>query len=145
MIVKKGKQIKINDIKEFNIIVGTVDNKLSTSVYFNITGWAEPLDIEADNNSAIKELNKIIRKKTYEFLDKKLFNSNRFLIDFEIKQSGLSINRRSYMSCEITLFKINDFKIQNNIINDSLMSLINDLIENVFKDNKNFKFYKTKK
>jgi hypothetical protein len=145
MIVKKGKQIKINDIKEFNIIVGTVDNKSSKSLYFNITGWVETLDIEADNNLAIKELNRTIRKKTYEFLNKKLFNPNRFLIDFELKESGLSANRRSYMSCEITLFKINDFKIQNDIINDSLMNLISDLIENVFKDNKHFKFHKTKK
>jgi hypothetical protein len=145
MITKKGKQIKINDFNEFNIVIGTVDNKTPKTLYFNITGWAEPLNIDADNNTAIKDLNKTIRKKTHEFLDKKLFNANRIIVDFDIKESGLSANRRSYMNCEVTLFKLNDFKLQNDLINDSLITLINDLIENVFKTNTYFNFHKTKK
>lgn len=145
MLVKKGKQIKINDINQFNIVIGTVDNKNPKSLYFNITGWVEALDINNDNILAIKELNKDIKTKTYNFLDKKLFNSNKIMVDFDIKESGLSINRRSYMSCEITLFKLNNFKLQDDIINESLMDLISNLIDSVFKDNKYFNFYKTKK
>jgi len=145
MLVKKGKQIKLNEFNNYNIVIGTVDNKNPKSLFFNISSWAEPLKINEDNHVVIKDLNKLIKKKTYDFLNKNLFNSNQIIVDFEIKESGLSLNKRSYMNCEITLFKLNNFKLQNELINESLNKLINDLIENIFDNNEYFRFHKTKK
>ena len=41
--MKSGKQIKVNDNKNYSIIYGCVDNKNPKSIYINISAWAEPL------------------------------------------------------------------------------------------------------
>ena len=145
MQLKKGKQFNLNLFNDFKITFGTVDNKNPTALYFTITSWAEILNDESDNFQRIlKTLNKDIKKKTYDNLNKNLFNASRTIVDFEIKESGISNNKRSFMNCEITLFKLNDFQIQEKEIEDSVKNLIKLIIEDVFNTNKHFKFHKKK-
>ena len=49
------------------------------------------------------------------------------------------------MNCEITLYKLNKFKIQNNLINDAVKSVTANVIAEVFDLNPYFTFHKTKK
>lgn len=146
MLVKKGKQMKLEMFDNYKLIIGTVDNKNPKAVYVEISAWGKPINESSDDyNIIIKKINKDIKKKVYETLPKNLFDSNRTIVDFEIKESGISNERRSYMNCEITLYKLNDFKIQNNLINDSIKLIITKVIEDVFELNTYFTFYKTKK
>jgi hypothetical protein len=145
MQLKKGKQFNLNLFNDFKITFGTVDNKNPKALYFTITSWAEILNDESDNFQRIlKTLNKDIKKKTYDNLNKNLFNTSRTIVDFEIKESGISNNKRSFMNCEITLFKLNNFQIQEKEIEDSVKNLIKLIIEDVFNTNKHFKFHKKK-
>jgi phenylpyruvate tautomerase PptA (4-oxalocrotonate tautomerase family) len=69
--MKSGKQIKVNDNKNYSIIYGCVDNKNPKSIYINISAWAEPLsDYEGDYNKIIKNINKKIRQTVYNYLSK---------------------------------------------------------------------------
>ena len=145
MQLKKGKQFNLNLFNDFKITFGTVDNKNPKALYFTITSWAEILNDESDNFQGIlKTLNKDIKKKTYDNLNKNLFNASRTIVDFEIKESGITNNKRSFMNCEITLFKLNNFQIQEKEIEDSVKNLIKLIIEDVFNTNKHFKFHKKK-
>ncbi len=146
MLVKKGKQMKLEMFNNYKLIIGTVDNKTPKALYIEISAWGKPINEDNDDyNTIIKKINKDIKKKVYEALPKNLFDGNRTIVDFEIKESGISNERRSYMNCEITLYKLNDFKIQNNLINDSIKLIITKVIEDVFELNTYFTFYKTKK
>ena len=130
----------------YKIIIGTVDNKNPKALYVTISAWGKPINLDNDNYSlVIKQLNKEIKKKVYEVLPKNLFDGNRSIIDFEIKESGISSDRRSYMNCEITLYKLNNFKIQNNLINDAIKLVTSKVVEDVFDLNPYFTFHKTKK
>jgi len=146
MLVKKGKQMKLEMFDNYKVNIGTVDNKTPKSLYVTISAWGTPINLNDDNYSiAIKKLNKDIKKKVYEILPKNLFDGNRSIIDFEIKESGISNEKRSYMNCEITLYKLNNFKIQNNLINDAIKLITSKLIEDVFDLNPYFTFHKSKK
>lgn len=146
MIVKTGKQMKLEMFNNYKVNIGTVDNKNPKALYISISAWGEPINIEDDNYTlVIKKLNKDIKRKVYDILPKNLFDGNRTIIDFEIKESGISNDKRSYMNCEITLYKLNNFKIQNKIINDSVKDVTTKLVSELFDINPYFKFYKTKK
>ena len=146
MLIKKGKQFKLQTINNYKINYGTVDNETPKTMYINISGWAELIDKEPQNYSLIiNKLNKQIKQYLYDTLDNKLFNINRTIVDFDLKESGMSPNRRSYMNCEITFFKLNNFKIQNTIIVKEINTIVDNVINDVFETNKSFKFFKTKK
>lgn len=146
MLVKKGKQMKLEMFDNYSVNLGTVDNKNPKALYVTISAWGKPINLDDDNYTvAIKKLNKDIKKKVYEVLPKNLFDGNRTIVDFEIKESGISNERRSYMNCEITLYKLNNFKIQSNLINDAVKSVTAKVITEVFDLNPYFTFHKTKK
>ena len=146
MLVKKGKQMKLEMFDNYNVNLGTVDNKNPKALYVTVSAWGKPINLDDDNYTvAIKKLNKDIKKKVYEALPKNLFDGNRTIVDFEIKESGISNERRSYMNCEITLYKLNNFKIQSNLINDAVKSVTTKVITEVFDLNPYFIFHKTKK
>jgi hypothetical protein len=134
MITKCGKQLAIKKDKNFNIISGTVDNKNPKSFYLNISSWAEPLiEGELDYTKVIRELNKSIKKDIYNNLDSKLFHVNRTIVDFDMRVSGIEYGKRSYMSCEITLFQKFNFKLQEKKIErslDSTLGCITELLNN---------------
>ena len=146
MLVKKGKQMKLEMFDNYKVNLGTVDNKNPKALYVTVSAWGKPINLDDDNYTvAIKKLNKDIKKKVYEALPKNLFDGNRTIVDFEIKESGISNERRSYMNCEITLYKLNNFKIQSNLINDAVKSVTTKVITEVFDLNPYFIFHKTKK
>ena len=135
----------INEQDNFNVITGTVDNKKPKSLYVNISAWVEPqINKEINYKSVIKDLNKKIKSKIYLHIDSKLFHNNKNIIDFDMRESGITFGKRTYMGCEIILFQLNSFKIQDKIIQDSLNELVNKLIEDVFNTDIYFTYHKTK-
>ena len=146
MIVKKGKQMKLELFDNYKIIFGTVDNKNPKSMYLTISGWGELInETEVNYSSIIRKINKDIKRKLYDTLNKNLFDANRTIIDFDIKESGLSRDKKSYMNCELTLFKLNDFKIQNKVIKEEINNLLINIISDIFEKNEYFIFHKNKK
>ena len=49
------------------------------------------------------------------------------------------------MNCEITLFKLNDFKLQNNQIKEGINNIAEQIVLKVFDKSDYFEFYKNKK
>ena len=147
MIVKNGKKILMDNFNNYNVITGTVDNKNTKSLYFTISGWAKPKHIDPTINydKVIRVITKKIKTKLFREIDVNLFYNNRTIVDFDMRKSGISYTKRSYMNCEITLFKKNNLKIQDCKINNSLHKLIDSIINNVLNESEHFYFFKNKK
>jgi len=148
--MKTGKELKIDSFKNYNVVVGSVNNKIPKAIFINISSWVEPKDNDDDLNYTriIKELHKKIKQTIYNHLDKlnsNIFNRDRTIVDLDIRESGIKFGKRSFMSCEITIFLDNEYPINSEIIKPYLDSIINNMIDVSFKTNKCFNFYKKKK
>jgi hypothetical protein len=145
MVTKKGKQVMIKKYNNFNVICGTVDNRKPKSLYITISAWGDPLvEGQVNYKKVIKDINKRVRRTLYEHLDSNLFNVNRSIIDFDMRESGLVYGKRSYMCCELTLFQKHDFKIQEKEVQESLNNTLNELLVNVLEENNYFDFHRGK-
>lgn len=146
MIKKNGKELTIENRTNYNITYGTVNNKNPKAIYLTLSGWAEPLiDEELDYKKVIRQITKSIKGDLYNTLDPKLFNIDRTIIDFDMRESGIKFGKRSYMHCEITLYQINSFKIQEKVIKKNIDKIIENISNNVLNRVEYFDFYKRKK
>lgn len=146
--MKSGKQIKMENNKDYNITYGCVDNKNPKSVFINITAWVEPLSEDEENyNKIIKALNKKIRQTIYNCLSTNnttSFIRDKTIVDLDLRESGIKFGKRSFMSCEITLFQNEDNGINSDIVKKGLNLISNLVIDETFEKDKDFKYYKRK-
>ena len=147
--MKIGKEIKSNIFNNYNVIFGSVDNKNPKAVYINISAWGEP-KIEDDVNytRAIKNINKKVRQLLYNMFDKnenKIFLKDRTIVDLDIRESGIRYGKRSFMSCELTLFSDLEVPVNTEFMKTKLHEIIDSVTRKVFDSNDNFDFYKKKK
>ncbi len=145
--MKKGKEIKLGKTyMNYKVISGTVDSKNPTSVYINISAWGEPTNDDVDYyTTVISSLKKNI--KTYLFANLPLtFNKHRTIVDLDMRESGIVYGKRSFMSCEITLYQ--NTRIGKMLMSDELkksMGQITDkIIKEVLDEYPHFKFHKKK-
>lgn len=145
-MLKTGKQMKLELFKNYKITSGTIDNKNPKAMYITISAWGKPTsDVEINYSDVIRKMNKQIKTKLFDNLDNTLFDSNRTIVDLDMRNSGISFDKKSYMNCEITLFKLNNFKIQDKKIKEHIKDIISNIIEHVFDESEYFEFHKTKK
>jgi hypothetical protein len=146
--MKSGKQIKMETYKNYNITYGCVDNKNPKSVFINITAWVEPLsEKEEDYSKIIKSINKEIRQSVYNFLSTNTstsFVKDKTIVDLDLRESGIKFGKRSFMSCELTLFQNEDNSINSEIVKKGLNIISNLVIDEIFENDEDFKYHKRK-
>ena len=141
--MKKGKSVSVKGYKKFKVNYGTVDSKNLKSFYINIQSWLTPKKDEENWERVVTNFNRAIRHTIYEVLNYDFIDTN-FIVDTDLRSSGLSSKKSSFMNLEITFFtkNVSDFKSQ--IIKDFVKNIV-DLIQNEnFKKNKYFTFQLTK-
>ena len=146
IISKNGKQLISEGHKNYRILTGTVDNKNPKALYLTISAWGETL-VKRDVNygTVIRSITKEIKKTLTNNLNKNLFYSDRCIIDFDMRESGIVYGKKSYMNCEITLYQKNLFKLQEKKIQNELNNISQIITTDIFESTKYFKFTKTKK
>ena len=146
--MKTGKEIKNNKFKNYNVVFGSVNNKNPKAIYINISSWAEPLEEENINyNQVIRNLNKKIRQTLFNIFDNEQdssFDGNRTIVDLDIRESGIRYGKRSFLSCEITLFLHTEISVTSDYMKDKLESITDNLLKTNFENNKTFNFNKKK-
>ncbi len=146
--MKTGKEIKNNNFKNYSVTFGSVNNKNPKAIYINLSSWAEPINEDETNyNLTIRSLNKKIKQSLFNYFDSEddcLFDKHRTIVDLDIRESGIRYGKRSFMSCEITLYLFNEYSITSTFMKDKLDGITEYLLKNVFENNKNFKFNKKK-
>jgi len=147
--MKKGKELKVNDFKNYNIVYGSVNNKDPKALYINISAWAEPkMDSEINYNRVIRDTDKSIRQIIYNLIDRDNqipFFKDKTIVDFDIKESGVKYGKRSFTNCEVTLYTKQEIPVNSDTIRPSIKKLIDSSINSVFEKNEYFNFHKSKK
>jgi len=147
-MIKKGKEIKMGKTyNNYKVTAGTVDSKNPTSVYINISAWGEPTSDNVENYvSVIGSLKKEVKKYIHNNLPLS-FSKNRTIVDLDMRESGITYGKRSFMSCELTLYQrtsTNGDLLKSKELKRVMYDITDKLIKNVFNEYESFKFHKKK-
>ena len=143
--MKKGKTSFLQGFKTAKIVYGTVDSINLKSLYLNIQTWVEPI-YECDNwTRTVLNLSRSIKHSIYESINKQIFDE-KFIVDLDLRSSGLNLNKKSFMNLEINFYIIqDDLDFKGEEIKQSLQKLTKQIFNDNFLNNENFNFYLTKK
>ena len=144
--MKLGKELKLELVPNYKTKIGTVNNKESKSIYINLTAWGEINDINENTNydSVVSGLRKKIKQNINTNVNKELFHNDKYIVDLDMRTSGFVNTRRSFMSCEITLYQKKGLPINQPILVESSKTIIHEIVNNCLDNNSYFTFYKTK-
>lgn len=101
--MKKGKTSKLSIFENAKCVYGTVDSINFKSLYLNIQSWVEPKKEVTNWDRVTGNLNRQIKHTLLEVVDNNMFENN-FIVDLDLRSSGIQLNKKSFMNLEITLF-----------------------------------------
>lgn len=143
--MKRGKEIKMDLTDNYNIVSGTVDNKNPKALYINVSAWGEPIQEKEENyNRVIRNLDKKVRQSLFDVLDESTYIKGRTIVDLDMRESGVMFGKRSFMSCEVTLYQVNERPINTDSMVEEIKGITKSIIDEAFETNEYFKFHKTK-
>ena len=141
--MKKGKTIKINQYESLKTSYGTVDSKNLKSLYINLQTWVLPKDEYENWVRIVGNLSREIKHSVYESLNGELFHEN-FIVDLELRTSGIQLGKKSFMNLEINLFTKNELDFKSTIVKDSVKKIIKEIYKNCIIRNTKFLFSSSK-
>jgi hypothetical protein len=142
--MKKGKTSKIQGFNTSKIVYGTVDSINFKSLYLNLQTWVEPINEPENWTRVVLNLSRAVKHSVYETLDKELFDDS-FIVDLDLRSSGLTLGKKSFMNLEINFFlneDEQDFKSKE--IKENLKNIITRIYDENFNNNDYFNFSLTK-
>ena len=138
-LMKKGKTSKIIGFDSIKVTYGTVDSKNLKSVYLNIQTWATP-QITSDNwNRVVANLSRNIKHNILDVIDLEIFQSN-YIVDLDLRTSGIQTNKKSFMNLEITFFMKKELDFKSNELKDKLKKIAKYIYQENMKKNPYFDF-----
>ena len=142
--MKKGKTSKIQGFSTSKIVYGTVDSIKFKSLYLNLQTWVEPKKEPENWTRVVLNLSRAIKHSVFETLDRDIFDES-FIVDLDLRSSGISIGKKSFMNLEINFYLTTeelDFKSKE--IKDNLKTIVTRIYDENFNDNDYFNFFLTK-
>jgi len=136
MHCKFGKEKKLFTDERFRVKYGTIDAVKLNAVYINVESWVQPKDIE-NYDSYIRLMRKQIMVRVKENIDKIVFNEN-FIVDLDLRASGMSENKKSFMFIELTVYPKEKLKFNSTLMFKKMRELSNLIIESLEQNKLNY-------
>lgn len=137
MLVKLGKEIKIPTNENFISKYGTINALNPQSIFISIHSWATPKH-NLRFNKKLRVLSHNVKKRIHSEIDYQVFH-DKYIVDFDMRESGLQKDKQSFMSVEITLFPKNIITFPNDIYNSTITKLVDNVVRDIKRD-RNFNF-----
>jgi hypothetical protein len=141
--MKKGKSCVLKGYKNLKCSYGTVDAKNLKSIYLNIQSWVEPKEYYEDWSKQVSYFTKVVKNLLSEIIDKFIFES-KYIVDMDLRTSGIALNKRSFMNLEITFFIKEKVDFKSIRLKNSIKDIIKIIQKEAFESSKLFDFYLTK-
>jgi hypothetical protein len=142
--MKKGKTQKINGLKHCKALYGTVDSKEFKSLYINLQTWAEPKTEIEKTEKVVSLLNKEIKQSLSNSIDPEFFKEN-FIVDLDLRHSGICFGKKSFLNLEVTLFTNNFIDFKNKLLRKKIEELTKTIYKSSFNSNEYFTFHTSKR
>ena len=118
---------------------GTVDSKNLKSVYLNIQTWANPVEESGNWNRVVANLSRNIKHNILEVIDTEYFQPN-YIVDLDLRTSGIQLNKKSFMNLEITFFMKKEIDFKSQELKDVLKKIAKFIYRENLKKNPIFEF-----
>jgi hypothetical protein len=141
--MKKGKTVKLNGYKSFKSQFGTIDSTNLKSIFLNIQTWVEPKEDIENWNRVVLNMTRSVKHSVYENINKELFD-DKFIVDLDLRTSGLQMKKKSFMNLEINLFLKEHMDFKSPKLKKITKNFVKEIYGDVFNKNRYFKFYLTK-
>ena len=135
--MKKGKTVKLNQYESIKTQYGTVDSKQLKSLYINIQTWVCPKREMENWERVVGGMSRNIKHSVYESINRELF-AEKFIVDLDLRTSGIQVEKKSFMNLEINLFTNTDIDFKSNIIKDSVKVIVREIYKECVFKNKYF-------
>ena len=147
MLKGRGKEIELEISDNYNVLIGTVDNKNPKSIYYKISCWGQPIsdDDTIDYSRVVYRFAKNIKSYVYSEIDCEVFDCDITILDFDMRVSGVKYGKKSFMNLEITLFLSQEVDFKDTILKDKLKRIAKEIYIENFKKNEYFDFTLSKK
>ncbi len=139
--MKRGKTSKILGFRNMKVTFGTVDAIKLKSVYLNLQTWVEPKKESTNWQRVVLNKERQIKHTVLSNIDFKLFDT-KFIVDLDLRASGLVLGKKSFMNLEVTFFTTEhnlDFKSKK--LKDSLKKLSKIILDENFSSDEYFKLH----
>lgn len=141
--MKKGKTITLNQYDSIKSFYGTVDAKELKSIYLNIQTWVTPLNEDDNWNRIVSIMSREVKHSVLHSINTELFKQH-FIVDLDLRTSGIRYNKKSFMNLEINLFTKKDGDFKCNEIKDSIKKILKRVYKDNILNNNHFDFSATK-
>lgn len=143
--MKKGKTNRINGLKHIKAVYGTVDSKNLKSIYLNIQTWVCPKnDINPNWDRIISNFSRQIKHTIYEFINK-FFFEDKFIVDLDLRSSGIQQGKKSFLNLEITFYTKEPINFKSPFLKNEMKKITQYIYSENFKKNEYFTFSISKK
>lgn len=141
--MKKGKTTKLVGYKSFKSHYGTIDSTNLKSIFINIQTWVEPKDDVENWNRVVLNMTRAVKHTVLENINKEYFDT-KFIVDLDLRTSGLQLKKKSFLNLEINLFLIQEMDFKSLKLKKQIKNLVKSIYGDIMSRNKYFKFYLTK-
>lgn len=142
MLKKLGKQIKLPENDNFVAKYGTINALKPQSIFITIQSWATPKH-NLRFKKKLRSLTINTKNNIRELVNYDVFY-DKYILDFDIRESGLKKDKPSFLSIELTLYPKNQVSFPSDIYNKNIEYLIRNLTSNIKRD-RSFSFSAKKK
>lgn len=141
--MKKGKSVKLNLFTPIKTSYGTVDSKNLKSVFLNIQSWVSPKRTHDNWNRVVSSLSRDLRCTLNDSTSNDIF-LNQYIVDLDLRTSGLMLGKKSFFNLEITLFTKTELDFRDSYIKETIKKIIRDIYRENILNNSYFEFYASK-
>jgi hypothetical protein len=141
--MKKGKTVKINQYESIKTQYGTVDSKQLKSLYINIQTWVTPKKEMENWDRVVGGLSRNVKHSVYESINRELF-AEKFIVDLDLRTSGIQVGKKSFMNLEINLFTKTEIDFKGSVLKDAIKKIIREIYKDCVIKNDYFTFTSSK-
>jgi hypothetical protein len=126
--MKSGKYVKLPKQDNIALSYGSVNTKQLKSVYLRMQCWVEPKTDEKNWDAIISLIRREVRMCAFHNINKQYFNDN-YIVDLDLRSSGILTHKRSFLSCEVTLFTRQQMDIKAEEFSHTMKELADKIIK----------------
>ena len=141
--MKKGKTITLNQYDSIKSFYGTVDAKELKSIYLNIQTWVTPINEDDNWNRIVSIMSREVKHSVLHSINTELFKQH-FIVDLDLRTSGIRYNKKSFMNLEINLFTKQEMDFKGSQLKEFVKKIIKEIYKDCIIKNDYFTFSSSK-